>query len=76
MSEEKMLEWLGAVEFLMTAESGWYVENDLGDMITVGDKVGGRYEKFDRSLEFHGVTDSAAEAVLWLYKNNKSDDEF
>lgn len=76
MSVEKMYEWLGAVEYLMTSEEGWYVENDFGDYVRVGDMCGGRYEKFDRANEFCGVTDSAAEAVLWLYENNKSDDEF
>ena len=76
MEPEKMNEWLGAVEFLMTGEEGWYVENDFGYMIKVGNMCGGRYEKFNQSLEFCGVVDSAAEAVLWLYENNKPDEEF
>ena len=71
-----MNEWLGAVEFLMTGKNGYNVENDFGDYVEVGDMCGGRYEKYDRSHEFHGVTDSAAEAILWLYKNNKADEEF
>lgn len=76
MDSEKMYEWLGAVEFLMTAGFDYCVENDFGDYIKVGDMCGGRYEKFDRTNEFCGVTDSAAEAVLWLYENNKADEEF
>lgn len=76
MTSEKMNEWLGAVEYLMTSEEGWYVENDFGYMIIVGNMCGGRYEKFNQSLEFCGVVDSAAEAVLWLYENNKPDEEF
>lgn len=76
MTPEEMYEWLGAVEFLIDAEKGWNVENDFGDYVVVGDMCGGRYEKYDRSDEFCGVVDSAAEAVLWLYENNKSDDEF
>lgn len=76
MSVEKMNGWLGAVEFLVTAENGWHVENDYGDYIVVGDMVGGRFEKYDRSNEFCGVIDTAAEAVLWLYENNKPDEEF
>lgn len=76
MSVEKMNEWLGVVEYLMTSEEGWYVENDFGDYVRVGDMCGGRYEKFDRANEFCGVIDSAAEAVLWLYENNKPDEEF
>lgn len=65
---EKMYEWLGGVEFLMTSEEGCSVENDFGDYVKVGDMRGGRYEKYDRADEFHGVTDSAAEAVLWLFE--------
>ena len=76
MTSEEMYEWLGAVEFLIDAEKGWNVENDFGDYVVVGDMCGGRYEKYDRSDEFCGVVDSAAEAVLWLYENNKADDEF
>lgn len=76
MTVEKMYEWLGAVEFLMTGEEGQYVENDFGDYIMVGDMLGGRYEKYDRAEEFHGVVNSAVDAVLWLYENNKPDNEF
>lgn len=76
MEPEKMNEWLGAVEYLMTSGEGCFVENDFGDYIKIGDMCGGRYEKYDRSHEFHGVTDSAAEAILWLYENNKPDEEF
>ena len=76
MTPEEMYEWLGAVEFLIDAEKGWNVENDFGDYVVVGDMCSGRYEKYDRSDEFCGVVDSAAEAVLWLYENNKSDEEF
>lgn len=79
MEPEKMNEWLGAVEYLMTSGEGCFVENDFGDYIKIGDMCGGRYEKFRRGpdwCEFCGVTDSAAEAVLWLYENNKADEEF
>lgn len=76
MTVEKMNEWLGAVEYLITGNVGCRVENDFGDMIAVGNMAGGRYEKFDRCLEFCGVTNSAVEAVLWLYENNKPDVEF
>lgn len=76
MDSEKMNEWLGAVEFLISAKNEWYVENDFGDYVLVGEMCGGRYEKYDRSSEFHGVVDSAAEAVFWLYENNKPDEEF
>ena len=75
MEPEKMYEWLGAVEYLMNGEEGYFVENDYGDSIVIGSMCGGRYEKFDRSHEFCGVVDSAAEAVLWLYENNKADEE-
>lgn len=76
MELEEMNEWLGAVEFLMTGKKGQYVENDFGDYVEVGDMCGGRYEKYNSNHEFCGVTDSAAEAVLWLYENNKADVEF
>lgn len=79
MSVEKMNEWLGAVEYLMTSGEGCFVENDFGDCVKIGNMCGGRYEKFSRRtgrFEFCGVTDSAAEAVLWLYENNKPDEEF
>ena len=76
MTIERMYEWLGAVEYLIYGNVGYRVENDFGDMIAVGNIAGGRYEKFDRSFEFHGVTNSAAEAILWLYENNKCDEEF
>ena len=75
MTSERMYEWLGAVEYLMTGDEGYRVENDFGYMITVGNMIGGRYEKYDRFLEFCGVTDSAAEAVLWLFENNEFDEE-
>lgn len=78
MELEEMFDWLGAVEYLMTSDEGCFVENDFGDYIKIGDMCGGRYEKFDRANEFCGVVDSAAEAVYWLYENNKpdSDEEF
>jgi len=79
MSSERMNEWLGAVEYLITSGEGCLVENDFGDYIKIGDMCGGRYEKFRRGpgwYEFCGVTDSAAEAVRWLYENNKPDEEF
>lgn len=76
MELEEMNEWLGAVEFLMSGDLGNYVENDFGDYVKVGDKLGGRYEKYDRAEEFHGVVNSAVDAVLWLYENNKADVEF
>lgn len=74
MTPERMNEWLGAVEYLMTNDEGCFVENDFGDCIKIGDMCGGRYEKFKRGsnfFEFCGTTDSAAEAVLWLYEQNK-----
>jgi len=70
MTPERMYEWLGAVEYLMTSGEGCFVENNFGYMIRIGNMIGGRYEKYDMFLEFCGVTDSAAEAVLWLYENN------
>lgn len=73
---EKMYEWLGAVEFLITAGGDCSVENDFGDYIKIGSMCAGRYEKYDRNREFCGVTDSAAEAVLWLYENNSSNEEY
>ncbi len=76
MPVEKMYEWLSAVEFLINAEKGQYVENDYGDYVIVGDMCGGRYEKYDRTHEFCGVEDSAAEAVLWLYKTNGPKSKF
>lgn len=76
MTVEKMNEWLRAVEYLMTSGEDWFVENDYGDSVVVSNKIGGRYQKFNRCLEFCGITNSAANAVLWLYENNKSDDEF
>lgn len=77
MEPEKLYEWLDAVEVLMTSDENWYIENDFGDYVLVGDMTeGGRYEKMDRSYNFCGATNSAAEAVLWLYENNKSDEEF
>lgn len=76
MTSENMYEWLGAVEFLINAEKGWNVKNGYGDYVIVGDMCSGRYKKYDRSGEFCGFVDSAAEAVFWLYENNKSNDEF
>lgn len=81
MDSEKMYEWLGVVEYLMTSGEDCFVENDFGDYIKIGDMCGGRYEKYERGCgtgwhAFLGVTDSAAEAVLWLYENNKPDEEF
>ena len=70
MDPEKMYEWLGAVEYLMTGEPGCYVENDFGDYVKIGDMNGGRYEKYERgTCEFCGIANSAAEAVLWLYES-------
>lgn len=69
MNPEQMYEWLGAVEYLMTSEIGCYVENDYGDYVKIGDMCGGRYEKYKRGThEFCGITNSAVEAVLWLYE--------
>jgi len=76
ISSERMYEWLGAVGYLMISGEGCFVENDYGDCVRVGDMCAGRYEKYDRNNEFCGVVDSAAEAVLWLYENNKPDEEF
>lgn len=79
MELEEMFDWLGAVEYLMTSDEGCFVENDFGDCIKIGNMCGGRYEKFKRGsdfFEFCGVTNSAAEAVFWLYENNKADEEF
>lgn len=76
MDSEKMYEWLGAVEYLMTSGEGCFVENDFGDYIEIGNMCGGHYEKFSRYGEFCGVVDSAAEAVLWLYESNKAEEEF
>lgn len=76
MEPEKMYEWLSAVEYLMTSSEDCFVENDFGDYVKVGDMCGGRYEKYDRTNEFCGVVDSAAEAIFWLYKNNKADVKF
>ena len=73
MELEKMYEWLGAVEYLIYGNIGYRVENDFGDMIAIGNTAGRHYEKFNRSLEFCGSTNSAVEAVLWLYENNKGD---
>ena len=70
MTLDKMYEWLGAVEYLIYGNVGYRVENDFGDMIAIGNAAGRRYEKFNRSLEFCGSTNSAAEAILWLYENN------
>jgi len=75
MTSERMNEWLGAVEYLMTSDEGCFVENDFGDFIEIGSMSAGRYEKHDRNNEFCGVVDSAAEAILWLYENNKPDEE-
>jgi hypothetical protein len=79
MKSEKLKEWLNAVELLATSEEGWYIENDFDDFVRIGNMSAGRYEKYARGdsfYEFCGVTDSAAEAVLWLYENNKPDEEF
>lgn len=79
MKSEKLKEWFNAVELLATSEEGWYIENNFGDYVLVGDMCGGRYEKYvkdDSFYEFCGVTDSAAEAVFWLYENSKPDEEF
>ena len=73
---EEIRDWLGAVEYLMNNGEGCFIENNLGYSVVVGNMYGGRYEKFNQGLEFCGVTDSAAEAVFWLYENNKADDEF
>ncbi len=75
MTSGKMYGWLSAVEFLITSSEGCFVENDLGYSVIIGNMCGGRYEKYNRSLEFCGVVDSAAEAVLWLYENDKADEE-
>ena len=79
MEPEEMNKWLSAVEYLMTSDEGCFVENDFGGCVKIGNMCGGRYEKFEKGpgrWEFCGITDSAAEAILWLYENNKADVEF
>lgn len=79
MEPEKMSGWLKAVEYLTNTYIGNCIENDYGDYIRVGNTPEGRYKKFRRGpdwCEYCGATDSAAEAVLWLYENNKPDEEF
>lgn len=74
MTLERMKEWISAAEYLINGDEGDYVVNDFGDFVKVEDMCGGRYGKYTRAKEFCGVVNSAAEAVLWLYEQNKADE--
>ena len=70
---EEIRDWLGAVEYLVTEETGCYGENDKGDYVRIENMCGGRYAKYDRDDEFVELTDDVLEAAMWLIKREKED---
>lgn len=63
---EEIRDWLGAVEYLITGETGCYVENRTSEYVQVENMCGGRYAKYDCEGEIVGLTDDVVEAVMWL----------
>lgn len=58
------LEWNAAVEYLMTASVGSYVEHE-GRKVSVEEMAGGRYLLSD-SEGVAGLTDEIGQAMLFL----------